>query len=273
MAKVKDPSFPKTHGKIDKNGNTVYRVNRGTQQSYTSSPSSVPASKAQQAYRKNFGKVTSIVNAIMADPKQTALWEQKRIEYNRTVIPSANYRFFETTRSYAHHVIREQLEQAESRKRRKTPIRKALPKGLKLHIKHFADLSTTELYELLKARFEVFYMEQNIRYQDLDNIDYNAIHLALHKKGHVIAYIRLFKGNEPDQWVLGRMLTTERGKGYGNHLMLAALSEAEKQGVKELILHAQMQVVSFYEKFGFRTFGEIFQEAGIPHVLMKKSIS
>ena len=156
---------------------------------------------------------------------------------------------------------------------RKNPIPKALPRGLKLHIKHFADLSTTELYEILKARFAVFYLEQHIAYQDFDDIDYNAVHLALHRKGRVVAYARLFQGNEPGQWIIGRMLTTERKKGCGKYILEQTILEAERQGANSIVLHAQTQVVSFYEQFGFRTFGDVFMEAGIPHIHMTKSLT
>ena len=273
MAKVEDNTFPGTRGKVNKKSNVVYRIRNGEQQEYTLSESSVPPSKAQKAHRKLFGKVTALVNAIVADPQQNAEWNQKRLEYNQSVSQDMTARRYKTTRSYAHAVISEQLAKAESRKRRKNPIEKALPKGLKLHIRHFADLSNSELYELLKARFAVFYIEQNIRYQDFDGIDYNAIHLALHQKGHVLAYARLFKGKERGQWILGRMLTTERGKGHGRYILLQAISEAERQGAKTLVLHAQIQVVPFYKKFGFETLEKPFIEAGIPHITMIKTLT
>jgi len=273
MAKVNDISFPNTQGKMNKKSKTIYRMRNGKQQSYTASDPSVPASKAQKAHRKYFGKVTALVNAIVADPQQYAEWEEKRLAYNRSVAMDVRAKRYKTVRSYAHFVISEQLAKAESRKRRKNPLPKALPKGLKLHIKHFADLSNTELYELLKARFTVFYMEQAIRYPDLDGIDYNAIHLALHHKGHVLAYVRLFKGKERGQWILGRMLTTERGKGYGGYILMQAVAEAERQGAKTLMLHAQTQVVPFYQKFGFETFGTVFTEAEILHMAMIKNLT
>lgn len=273
MAKVDDNAFPGTRGKVNKKSSTVYRIRNGEQQSYTLSESSVPPSKAQKAHRKLFGKVTALVNAIVADPQQNAEWDRKRLEYNQSVAQDMTARRYKTTRSYAHAVISAQLAKAESRKRRKNPLPKTLPKGLKLHIRHFADLSNTELYEILKARFAVFYLEQNIRYQDFDGIDYNAIHLALHRKGHVLAYARLFKGKERGRWILGRMLTTEREKGHGRYILLQAISEAERQGAKSLVLHAQTQVVPFYEKFGFETSGKTFMEADIPHITMIKKLT
>ena len=273
MAKVNDNAFPGTRGKVNKKSSTVYRIRNGEQQSYTLSESSVPPSKAQKAHRKLFGKVTALVNAIVADPQQSKEWDEKRIEYNQSEGKNYPAKRYQTIRAFAHAVITAQLAKAESRKRRKAPIPKALPKGLKLHIRHFADLSNTELYELLKARFAVFYMEQNIRYQDFDGIDYNAIHMALHRKGNVLAYARLYKGKASGQWVLGRMLTTERGQGHGRYILMQAIAEAERQGAKTLMLHAQTQVVPFYDKFGFETSGDVFAEAGIPHICMIKTLT
>lgn len=275
MAKVKDITFPKTSGKLNKKDDKIYRVRNGKQQSYIASENSVPPSKAQVAHRKLFGKVTAIVNAIEADPKQKAEWNKKRLAYNQNLTAKHDMitKRYSTVRSFAHFIISTQLEQAQAKKQRKNPIPKALPRGLKLHIKHFADLSTTELYEILKARFAVFYLEQHIAYQDFDDIDYNAVHLALHRKGRVVAYARLFQGDEPGQWSIGRMLTTERNNGYGKYILEQTISEAERQGANSIVLHAQTQVVSFYEQFGFRTFGNVFMEAGIPHIHMTKSLT
>jgi ElaA protein len=273
MAKVKDLTFPKTHGKLNKKADTIYRVRDGKQQSYTASENSVPPSKAQNAHRKHFGKVTAIVNAIVADPVQNAEWDQKRIAYNKHLTETHDWKTkkYKTVRSFAHFVISTQLEKAQ--KRRKNPISKALPKGFKLHIKPFAKLSTTELYEIIKSRFNVFYLEQHISYPDLDDIDYSATHFALFHKGHVLAYARFIPCTMPDEAVIGRLLTTERNKGYGKYIMQQIEFYAQTQGFQNLMLHAQAQTVPFYNALGYSPEGDIFQEAGIPHMLMKKSLA
>ena len=275
MAKVKDLTFPKTSGKLNKKDDKIYRVRNGKQQSYTASENSVPPSKAQNAHRKLFGKVTAIVNAIVADPVQNAEWNQKRIAYNKHLVAMQDMvsKRYKTVRSFAHFIISTQLEKAESRKRRRKAISKALPKGFKLHIKHFADLSTTELYEIIKSRFNVFYLEQQICYPDLDDIDYSATHFALFHKGHVIAYARFIPGVTPDEAVIGRLLTIERNKGFGKYIMQQIEHYAQTQGFQSLSLHAQVQTVPFYEALGYTTDGDIFDEAGIPHILMKKSFA
>lgn len=269
MAKIETHDHATRRGKMDKKSNTVYRTRNGKEHAYEIHLSTNPPSKAQKAHRALFGKVTTLVNAIMADPVQAAEWDAKRIAYNQSFSAGDPAKRYTTTRSYAHFVLTEQLS---AKRRRRTPIEKALPKGFKMHIKPFGKLSTTELYEILKARFEVFYSEQNCRYQDMDGIDYKAIHLALFHKGHVIAYARLFKGTKPGQWLVGRMLTTERKQGHGKYLMRQVEEEAKRLGATMLLMHAQTHAAPFYERLGYTAFGEPFMEADIPHIHMRKEL-
>ena len=272
MAKVKQTLEPLTSGKLNKKSDVVYRVRNGKQQKYTPAENTNPPSKAQSAHRKHFGKVNALVNAIMADPQQEAEWTQRRLDFNRQALAAMSPLRYKTTRQFVFATISAQLATKEASNRRRNPIKLALPKGLKLHKKHFTELTTTELYELLKARFIVFYGEQNCRYLDMDDIDYTAIHIALHRKGRVIAYARLYQDTAPGVWHVGRLLSIERGKGYGKYVMEQAEIQAQKQGASAIILHAQMQVVPFYESLGYTTYGSIFQEADIPHICMKKSL-
>ena len=272
MAIVDTQDYSIRRGKMNKKSDVVYRVRNGKQQSYIPAKNSVPPSKAQKAHRVHFGKVTALVNAIMADPQQQAEWTAKRLEYNHSVALDSYAKRYTTTRSFAFAVISAELATKEASRRRKNPVPHALPEGYKMRIKHFSELKTTELYEILKARFNVFYGEQNCRYPDLDNVDYKSIHLALFHGVRVVAYARLFRGKEAGQWVVGRMLTIERGQGWGRYLMDRIIEEAKRQGATSLLLHAQTQAAPFYEKLGFAAFGDVFQEAEIPHVFMKKAI-
>ena len=273
MAKVTNLDYSLRQGKMNKDSKVVYRVRNGKQQSYTPNENTNPPSKAQNAYRKLFGKITSIVNAIMADPKQEALWEQRRIAYNKSVALDVTVKRYKTTRAYVFTVIREQLEHEQAAKRRRRPIPKALPRGLKFVCKHFGDLSTTELYEMLKARFTVFYSEQNCRYQDMDDIDYSAMHLAVFRKGKVIAYARLYQdAAHKEQWHIGRLLTIERGKGFGKYIMQQAQAEAQRLDASMLLIHAQTHAVPLYESLGYKSYGDIFMEAEMPHIAMKMAL-
>lgn len=138
------------------------------------------------------------------------------------------------------------------------------------HIKTFQQLTNSELYEILKARFQVFVMEQHCFYLDMDDIDYKCIHLYTEKDGIVKSYARLFpETSEGDMWHVGRVLTIERGIGLGKDIMLKVIDEAKSRKAKLLRMDAQCHATKFYENLGFSICSEPFMEAGIPHVMMQ----
>ena len=208
MAKTSNQDYSVRRGKLNKKDKVIYRISYGKQQVYTADPSASPASPAQKAHRKFFGKITSLVNAIVSDPQKYELWEAKRVAYNHSVALDPLAKRYKTVRSYAHAVLSEQLANTQSVKRRRKPILKALPKGDKLHIKTFSELSTTELYEILKVRFNMFYLDQHVSTPDLDDLDYTATHFAIFRKGHVIAYARVIT-NAANETTISRLLTLE----------------------------------------------------------------
>ena len=96
-----------------------------------------------------------------------------------------------------------------------------------LHKKSFHELTTDELYELLRVRSEVFVVEQNCVYQDLDGDDQQSIHLWLTVEDKVVALARVCPaGTHMKEISIGRVITTERGKGYGKQIMLHAIDAA-----------------------------------------------
>lgn len=262
MAKIDNPDAAQVHGKTNKKSKEVNRV----------------SSKAQKLHRSNFGKVCAIVNTIMADPEQVADWEAKMKEYNRSVYanplpPTPPYpQPYKTVRKYLYAVIGNQVEQSPAAKRRKARLPFTLPKGIRFQAKQFSDLTTKELYEILKARFSVFVAEQHIHYVDEDNIDYISTHFSLRRQGLVIAYARVFPAKEKGVYTIGRMLTIERGQGFAKYLMTRIVEEARARKAHKLRLHAQTQAAPFYEHLGFRTVGDIFSEAELPHVLMEMTL-
>ncbi|MBR5446637.1 MAG: GNAT family N-acetyltransferase [Clostridia bacterium] len=141
---------------------------------------------------------------------------------------------------------------------------------MQLHDKTFAGLTAAELYAILRVRAEVFVVEQNCVYLDPDGTDLQSRHLYLEENGRILAYLRLFvREAEPLTVQIGRVLTTERGKGYGKQLMQEAIRcAAEKMGAAKLYLEAQCYAEGFYEKLGFQTISAPFPEDGIPHVQM-----
>ncbi|MDE6141220.1 MAG: GNAT family N-acetyltransferase [Bacilli bacterium] len=140
---------------------------------------------------------------------------------------------------------------------------------MNLAVKRFNELSTKELYEILKARAEIFIKEQNINYQDMDDIDYNAYHFFYMEDNKVIAYLRAFASNEKDNLQIGRVLTLKHGHGLGKRLMEETLKYLrENTDAKKLTMHAQKHAVGFYEKLGFTTIGDEFIEEGVIHITM-----
>ncbi|MCR5013474.1 MAG: GNAT family N-acetyltransferase [Bacteroidales bacterium] len=139
-----------------------------------------------------------------------------------------------------------------------------------LHKKNFQQLTTDELYELLRIRSEVFVVEQHCVYQDLDYDDQKSIHLWLTLADKVVALARVCPaGTHMEEISIGRVITTERGKGYGKQIMLHAIDAAiEHFGATRIDIEAQEYAKGFYEGVGFRQSSEVFILDGIPHIKM-----
>ncbi len=145
---------------------------------------------------------------------------------------------------------------------------------MNLIAKKFDELTTNELYEILKARAEIFIMEQNIHYQDMDNIDYESLHCFFVEDNKVVAYLRAFYQNENKNVVkIGRVLTLKHGKGIGKDLMEQSIKAIKsKMGCKKICMNAQKHAVGFYEKFGFITTSDEFLEEGVVHQVMELNL-
>ena len=134
--------------------------------------------------------------------------------------------------------------------------------------KNFEDLTVSELYEIVRARQEIFLMEQRIVCRDFDGVDYDALHCFLWENDKVVAYMRAFM--EGGEIHLGRFLTIRHGEGLGRRLRESALPVIREHfGCEEVSFHAQKHAEGFYLKLGFKTVSDVFMEEGIPHVLMK----
>jgi len=139
-----------------------------------------------------------------------------------------------------------------------------------LHQKSFQKLTVDELYELLRVRSEVFVVEQDCVYQDMDYDDQESIHLWLTVADKVVALARVCPaGTHMQEISIGRVITTERGKGYGKQIMLHAIEAAKEHfGAKQIDIEAQEYAKGFYESVGFRQSSETFMLDGIPHIKM-----
>lgn len=139
---------------------------------------------------------------------------------------------------------------------------------MKLVAKYFEELSTTELYEILKSRAEIFVVEQNCVYQDLDDKDYKSLHVFYESKGKVVAYLRAFVKDEKVVQ-MGRVLTLEHGKGLGGRLIKEGIKLIKEKMKSECIyIEAQCYAIGFYEREGFKICSEEFLEDEIPHMQM-----
>ncbi len=141
---------------------------------------------------------------------------------------------------------------------------------LVLHKKSFHQLTTDELYELLRVRNEVFVVEQNCVYQDLDGDDQKAIHLWLTQAGKTVALARVCPaGTHMTEISIGRVISTERGKGYGKEILHHAIDAAtEHFGATLIDIEAQEYAKGFYESVGFKQSSDTFMLDGIPHIKM-----
>ncbi|WP_323122229.1 GNAT family N-acetyltransferase [Burkholderia alba] len=154
------------------------------------------------------------------------------------------------------------------------PSRSAPP--LEWRWKPFAKLSAGEVYQLLSARSDVFVVEQNCVYRDIDGADADAWHLgAYDDAGRLACYLRVLLPDAADPDIrIGRVLTTQafRGMGLGNVMLDEALKRIRAQWPDTPIsLHAQAHLQTFYGAFGFAPSSDIHDEDGIPHVWMRSA--
>ena len=139
-------------------------------------------------------------------------------------------------------------------------------------IKTFSELDKDELYQILRLRSEVFVVEQDCIYQDIDNKDQIATHLLYKKGDEIIAYTRIFKkGDYYENPSIGRVVVSKnkRGKDLGKEIMLESMKYISNNIKAEKIeLSAQMYLDTFYKDLGFYSKGQEYLEDGIPHQRM-----
>lgn len=138
----------------------------------------------------------------------------------------------------------------------------------------FDQLTTKQLYELLKLRVDVFVVEQDCPYPDLDDKDQAAYHLlAYDEQNRLAAYTRLLAPGVSyvGYSAIGRVVTASfaRGQGLGRPLMLASIEWTKKHyGQAPIKISAQAHLQAYYQSVGFRSVGDEYLEDGIPHIAM-----
>ena len=143
-------------------------------------------------------------------------------------------------------------------------------------VRAWGELTTDELYAFLKLRTDVFYIEQRIDESELDDRDSEpgTEHYWIADEHGVAAYLRTLVDATPTYLdatrVIGRVVTRadRRGQGLANKLMREVFA---RHASEPMMLHAQEYIAPLYSKLGFEPFGEVYQEAGIPHISMYRA--
>ena len=137
--------------------------------------------------------------------------------------------------------------------------------------KPFDELTVDELYGILRLRVDVFIVEQNCPYPDIDGRDPESTHIFARQGEQVTACLRLFwKKDEPGVMCLGRVATALRGVGLGGELLRRGVCTAfDELGAREIYIEAQEYALGYYAREGFVPCSDIFLEDGIPHRQMR----
>ena len=137
-------------------------------------------------------------------------------------------------------------------------------------VKRFNDLTTAELYEILRCRAEVFVVEQQATYQDLDCHDFSSTHLFIKEGDRILAYMRVVEpGEKFPSASIGRVLTMKdaRGHGYARQLLTRAIAIAKTLS-PTIEIEAQTYLIDFYQSMGFQPTSDTFILDGLPHISM-----
>lgn len=144
---------------------------------------------------------------------------------------------------------------------------------MELKTKSFDELTTRELYHLMQARSEVFFLEQQITVEDADGVDLHALHLWLEEAGEVVALLRIIPAEATSDGFpsIGRLLVRKpwRRQGLCRQLMHEAVAYIRREwGNAPIHISAQRYLVDFYRELGFEIASEVYLEAGIEHQSM-----
>ena len=136
--------------------------------------------------------------------------------------------------------------------------------------KRFEELTLTELYEILKARSQIFIMEPYMHCQDIDGVDLRSRHYFFEEDGKVLAYLRAYYDECGETVRIGRVLSITHGVGLGAAIMRRSIADIKaNMHCKRIQLDSQKHAMGFYEKLGFRRISEEFLEEGVLHIKMQ----
>ena len=144
--------------------------------------------------------------------------------------------------------------------------------GINWICKDFDSLTPNELYGIIRLRNEVFVVEQDCVFQDADDKDQGCFHLMGFVNEKLVAYARLVPpGHIYKEPSIGRVVTspTYRNKQAGRFLMTESIIHCETLfGKMPIKIGAQLYLKKFYESFGFKQTGDVYDEDGIDHIHM-----
>lgn len=140
-------------------------------------------------------------------------------------------------------------------------------------IQAFDDLTIYQLHMLYQARTDVFVVEQQCAYPEVDATDLTAYHVLIENAQHELcAYCRLYPGQQAATWHIGRVLVRQQNRGHGLAKQLLDASIAwlkSQQQASQIELDAQVYLVPFYQQIGFESVGQPFDDYGIEHQHMR----
>ncbi len=140
-------------------------------------------------------------------------------------------------------------------------------------IKNFSELTAQEIYDVLKLRQDVFIIEQNCIYSDIDGTDSEAIHVLFYEKDILAAYSRIFAPGIKFEKssAIGRIIVASafRGSVFGKELIKTSIATCQELFPQvEIRIEAQAKLQSYYQKYGFEPVSEVYEVDGIPHLQM-----
>lgn len=141
---------------------------------------------------------------------------------------------------------------------------------IEIKVARFQELSNIELYQILQLRTEVFVVEQDCVYQDMDDKDFESLHVVLLLDNSIAAYTRIYESSEASH--IGRVVVKRenRKNDLGKLIMKESIDSCESvYGSQDIIISAQLYLLKFYSELGFKSEGDIYLEDGIKHIQMR----
>lgn len=141
---------------------------------------------------------------------------------------------------------------------------------IEIKVVRFQELSNIELYQILQLRTEVFVVEQDCVYQDMDDKDFESLHVVLLLDNNIAAYTRVYESSKASH--IGRVVVKRenRKNDLGKLIMKESIDSCESvYGKQDVTISAQLYLLKFYLELGFKSEGEIYLEDGIKHIQMR----